>query len=137
MNLIEFYKKAMEIRFFEQKLLDLFEEGHLNGTTHTCIGQEAICVSALSNMKNESDDIVISNHRCHGHFLAYGGPNKKLMLELMGKEGSLTDGMGGSQHIHYKNFYWPAFNIADMSITVGVAILIISTYISYKYSLRE
>tara|TARA_B110000014_G_C20023259_1_gene530985 strand:+ start:121 stop:576 length:456 start_codon:yes stop_codon:yes gene_type:complete len=39
--------------------------------------------------------------------------------------------------IHHRNFYWPAFNIADISISVGVAILIISTYLSYKYSLRE
>ena len=39
--------------------------------------------------------------------------------------------------IHYKHYYWPAFNIADISITVGIAILIISTYISHKYSLRE
>ena len=39
--------------------------------------------------------------------------------------------------IHYKNYYWPAFNIADMSITLGIILIIISTYISYKYSLRE
>ncbi len=39
--------------------------------------------------------------------------------------------------LHYKDFYWPAFNFADISITFGVFILIISTYINYKYRIRD
>ena len=38
-------------------------------------------------------------------------------------------------YFHYKSYYWPAFNIADIAITIGVAILIISTYRTYKYRL--
>tara|TARA_B100000674_G_C37341914_1_gene690119 strand:+ start:125 stop:574 length:450 start_codon:yes stop_codon:yes gene_type:complete len=31
--------------------------------------------------------------------------------------------------IHYKNFYWPAFNLADIYITIGIIMLLISFFI--------
>jgi len=40
-------------------------------------------------------------------------------------------------YFHINNFYWPAFNFADISITFGVFILIFSTYINYKYRIRN
>ena len=30
--------------------------------------------------------------------------------------------------INYKNFYWPAFNLADIYITIGIIVLIISFF---------
>ena len=33
----------------------------------------------------QAGDMVFSNHRCHGHFLAYGGDPRALFAELMGK----------------------------------------------------
>ena len=39
-------------------------------------------------------------------------------------------------YFHYKSYYWPAFNIADIAITIGVVILIIATYTSYKYRVK-
>ncbi|HWM04084.1 MAG TPA: hypothetical protein VNP92_17255, partial [Actinophytocola sp.] len=33
------------IRNFELALLELFDEGKLNGTTHTCLGQEYVPVA--------------------------------------------------------------------------------------------
>ena len=41
-KLINFYEQSLEIRYFEEKLLKLFSEGKISGTTHTCIGQEKI-----------------------------------------------------------------------------------------------
>ena len=49
--------------------------------------------------------MVVSNHRCHGHFLAYGGDPTALFAELMGKPGGVCGGVGGSQHLHWRNFY--------------------------------
>ena len=60
MNYKKIYEEALKIRFFEKKLLDLFDKGLLNGTTHTCIGQEIIPV-ILSKYLN-SNDSVFSNH---------------------------------------------------------------------------
>ena len=34
--------------------------------------------------------------------------------------------------IHYKGFYWPAFNLADIYITIGIIMLIISFFIESK-----
>ena len=31
--------------------------------------------------------------------------------------------------LHYKNFYWPAFNLADIYITIGIIMLLISFFI--------
>ncbi len=31
--------------------------------------------------------------------------------------------------LHYKNYYWPAFNFADIYITIGIIMLIISFFI--------
>lgn len=96
-------KKIFIIRKFENLLLNLFKLGYIKGTTHTCIGQEATPVIFLENLTDE--DCVISNHRSHGHFIAYSNLFEKLLLELMGYEQGICSGLAGSQHIHYKNFY--------------------------------
>ena len=54
--------------FNSKKLLDLFSKGKLNGTVHTCIGQEFSAISFLNNFMK--GDWAISNHRGHGHFLS-------------------------------------------------------------------
>jgi len=91
------------IRKFENRLLELFSEGKLFGTTHTYVGQEAIAVSVIFNL--ESSDIVFSNHRCHGHYLAKENDPEGLLAEIMGREGGVCGGRGGSQHLHKNNFY--------------------------------
>ena len=68
-KLINLYEEILKIRLFEKNLLKLFSRGLLKGTTHTCIGQETNAVGVVKGLfKN---DIVLSNHRCHGHFLAH------------------------------------------------------------------
>ena len=91
------YRKLVLIRKFEEKILDLFSKGLLFGTTHTSIGQEAIAV-ALSECLTKKD-IVISNHRCHGHYLAITEDVYGLMAEIMGKDTGICGGRGGSQHL--------------------------------------
>ena len=99
-----FYFEMKLIRCFENKLLELFEKNLLFGTTHTCIGQECNSVSFLNNI-DQNNDIIWSNHRCHGHFISYSGNIVGLMAEIMGKKLGVCGGRGGSQHLHYKNFY--------------------------------
>ncbi len=98
------YFEMQLIRCFENKLLNLFEKNLLFGTTHTSIGQECNSVSFLNAIK-PSEDIIWSNHRCHGHFISYSGNIIGLMAEIMGKKLGVCGGRGGSQHLHYKNFY--------------------------------
>jgi TPP-dependent pyruvate/acetoin dehydrogenase alpha subunit len=91
------YRRMRFIRRFEETLLALFEEGLLNGTTHACIGQEANPVALVEHLR--AGDHLFSNHRCHGHFLAWTGDAFGLLAEIMGKPAGLCAGIGGSQHI--------------------------------------
>ena len=91
------YRRMRFIRRFEERLLSLFEEGLLNGTTHACIGQEADSVAIAEHLGEE--DHVFSNHRCHGHFLARTGDALALLAEIMGKPEGVCGGIGGSQHL--------------------------------------
>lgn len=100
---VALYRKMYTIRIFEQKLLELFSEGRLSGTTHTYQGEEAIAVAALDHL--QEGDGVFSNHRCHGHYIAYGGDIEKLFAEIMGKADGVCAGRGGSQHLCYGHFY--------------------------------
>lgn len=91
------YRRMRFIRRFEEQLLELFEEGLLNGTTHACIGQEADCVGVIDQLR--PGDHIFSNHRCHGHYLAWTGDALGLLAEIMGKEAGVCRGIGGSQHL--------------------------------------
>ncbi len=91
------------IRRFEETVLENFPKGVFFGTSHTYIGQEAVAAGILSNLTDR--DIVFSNHRGHGHFLAYGGDPKDLFAELMGRVTGVCGGRGGSQHLQWRNFY--------------------------------
>src|SRR5437762_9270777 len=56
--------QALLIRSVEQRLLDLFAQGKLSGTVHTCIGQEWSGVAVAAAL--QEGDLLFSNHRCHG-----------------------------------------------------------------------
>ena len=97
------FKKALYIRLFETKLLELFSKGLLNGTVHTCVGQEIIPVIVSSFL--DENDTIFSNHRGHGHYIAAGGDQKKLLAEMLGKKTGASGGIGGSQHLISSNFF--------------------------------
>jgi len=65
---------------------------------------------------------VFSNHRCHGHFLAYGGDMRALFAELMGKTTGVCGGRGGSQHLHWQNFYSNGILGGTVPIATGMAL---------------
>ena len=102
-NNFALYKTMLLIRRFEEHLLDEFSTGKLVGTTHAYIGEEADAAGIFSVI--DPGDVIFSNHRCHGHFLAYGGEPYRLTAELLGRSTGLVGGRGGSQHIQWHNFY--------------------------------
>jgi TPP-dependent pyruvate/acetoin dehydrogenase alpha subunit len=114
------YKTMLIIRRFEEQLLDEFSAGKLVGTSHTYIGQEADAAAIFSII--DPKDVVFSNHRCHGHFLAYGGEAYRLAAELMGKATGLVGGRGGSQHIQWRNFYSNGIQGGIVPVATGMAL---------------
>ena len=97
-DLATLYERMFFIRRFEETLLDLFAQGKLVGTTHTYIGQEATRSAIIDHLEPERD-VVFSNHRCHGHYLAFTGDAFGLLSEVMGKATGTCGGKGGSQHL--------------------------------------
>lgn len=114
------YATMTLIRRFEETLLDLFDQGELFGTTHCYIGQEANAAGIISHLG--ADDIIFSNHRCHGHFLAYQPSPELLMAEIMGRATGLVGGRGGSQHICHGNFYSNGIQGGIVPNAVGMAL---------------
>ncbi len=108
------------IRRFEETVLAEFKRGVFAGTTHTYLGQEADAVGVLSQIL--PGDIVVSNHRCHGHFLAYGGDPFGLFAELMGKASGVCGGRGGSQHLHWRDFYSNGILGGTLPVATGMAL---------------
>lgn len=115
-----FFKKALTIRRTEEKLLDLFSKGELNGTVHTSIGQEFVGVAISENTSLE--DVFFSNHRGHGHFLSRTDDVFGLISEVMGRKSGISKGVGGSQHLYSYNFYSNGIQGGLVPIASGVAL---------------
>ena len=117
---LELYRRMLLIRVFEERVLESFTRGLVFGTTHTAIGQEADGVGVLSC--SLPGDVVVSNHRGHGHFLAYGGPMHALAAEMMGRGSGVCGGRGGSQHLHWRDFYASGVLGGTVPLAVGMAL---------------
>ncbi|MEV0381248.1 thiamine pyrophosphate-dependent dehydrogenase E1 component subunit alpha [Nonomuraea sp. NPDC050643] len=108
------------IRSFERKLLALFTKGELNGTTHTCLGQEYVPVSLRPLLSDR--DWVFSNHRGHGHYLARFEDPEGLLAEIMGRKGAVCDGVGGSQHLRRDRYLSTGVQGQSLPVAAGVAL---------------
>jgi acetoin:2,6-dichlorophenolindophenol oxidoreductase subunit alpha len=120
-SLAQLYARMFFIRRFEESLLDLFSQGKLVGTTHTYIGQEANGVGIIDHLEPERD-VIFSNHRCHGHYLAFTDDAFGLLCEVMGKAPGVCGGKGGSQHLCKGNFYSNGVLGSIVPVGTGIAL---------------
>lgn len=93
----DLYYQLLRIRMVEETIAKEYKKQEMRCPVHLCIGHEAIPVGICANLKKE--DIVLSNHRSHGHFLAKGGDLKGMIAEIYGKVTGCSKGRGGSQHL--------------------------------------
>lgn len=89
--------RMWQIRWFELRAMELFEEKLIRGSVHPYIGMEAIAVGVCAALRN--DDYITSTHRGHGHCVAKGLDLKLMMAEIIGREDGYCRGRGGSMHI--------------------------------------
>ncbi|WP_086663568.1 dehydrogenase E1 component subunit alpha/beta [Lentzea kentuckyensis] len=113
-------RTALLIRAVEERLLELFAEGTLSGTVHTCIGQE-FSAAVIGDHLREGD-AVFSNHRCHGHYLAATGDVLGLIAEVMGRSAGTCGGRGGSQHLCREGFLSTGILGGCLPIAAGTAL---------------
>jgi TPP-dependent pyruvate/acetoin dehydrogenase alpha subunit len=91
------YERMIEIREFEEQTNELFAAGAIRGTTHLCLGQEALAVGLASVLR--PTDIVSATYRGHGVALALGLTPESVLGEIMGKTIGCCGGVGGSMHL--------------------------------------
>jgi acetoin:2,6-dichlorophenolindophenol oxidoreductase subunit alpha len=91
------YRQMLVIRKFEEKAVELFAKGLITGSTHPCIGQEAVAVGACAGLG--PDDLVLATYRGHGVAIAKGADPKEVMAELLTRATGCCKGRGGSMHI--------------------------------------
>jgi 2-oxoisovalerate dehydrogenase E1 component len=115
----ELLAQAFLIRGVERRLLDLFAQGKLFGTVHTCIGQEWTGI-AIAEALIEGDRIFTS-HRGHGHFLARTGAVEGLIAEVMGRQAGVCGGRGGSQHLCAAGVYSNGIQGGIVPVAAGLA----------------
>jgi len=85
------------IRFIEETIAARYPEGKMRCPTHLSIGQEA--VAAAVGLALRGDDMVMSGHRAHAHYLAKGGNLPQMIAEIYGKATGCAKGKGGSMHL--------------------------------------
>ena len=96
-TLLEMQRRMLRIRYFDERASKMVKRGHIPGTVHTSIGQEAQVVGATMALGDQ--DFMSGNHRSHGHPIGKGSPLGPLMAELVGKSDGVCGGKGGSLHL--------------------------------------
>lgn len=91
------YRQMLLIRRFEERVQSLFLRGEVYGTTHLCIGQEAVAVGVADVL--EDGDRVACTYRGHGHLLAMGTDPEELLAELLGRSTGVNGGRAGSMNV--------------------------------------
>jgi pyruvate dehydrogenase E1 component alpha subunit len=94
---LEAQRRMLRIRAFDERASKMVKRGHIPGTVHTSIGQEAQVVGATMALGDR--DYMSGNHRSHGHPIGKGSPLGPLMAELQGKAAGVCKGKGGSLHL--------------------------------------
>jgi pyruvate dehydrogenase E1 component alpha subunit len=92
------YRMMVLVRRFEERCAQLYVEGKIGGFLHLYIGQEAVGVGAVSQLR--ADDYFVTSYRDHGCALARGTDPRPLMAELCGKSTGISRGKGGSMHFY-------------------------------------
>lgn len=91
------YHQMLLMRYFEERIATLFSAGHIHGTTHLYIGEEAVAAGVCAVL--EPQDIIFSTHRGHGHCIGKGIDLGAMMAEFLGRDAGCCGGKGGSMHI--------------------------------------
>jgi acetoin:2,6-dichlorophenolindophenol oxidoreductase subunit alpha len=112
-------ERMVEIRLLEDRVIELFGEGLIPGTTHTSQGQEAVAVGLATATR--ADDVVVCTYRGHGIALALGVPPERVLGEILGREIGCMGGMGGSMHLSDASIgLLPTMAIVGAGIPVAV-----------------
>src|SRR5262245_27816286 len=88
-------ERMLLMRRFEETVIHV-AKAHKLGRQHLAIGHEAVG-AALAQLRPGA--LAYSTHRNHGHMIARGIDPGRALAEIMGREGGLCGGRGGTWHM--------------------------------------
>ncbi len=109
---LDIYKKIILSRRLEERIAELIKAGQVAGFMHPGVGQEALQVAAIENLR--PDDYLLYAHRGVAYWVARGVPIEKVLCDLAGKEGGTNRGKGGVMRVVY-----PQLGVLGESGTLG------------------
>ena len=119
------------IRETDLQISKRYSQNQMRCPTHLSIGQE--CVPSVVGTFTTKQDLCISNHRSHAHYLGKGGSLKKFISELYGKSTGCSKGRGGSMHLTDLDVgFVGSTAIVSNSIPVGVGLSLSSKILGKK-----
>ena len=126
-QLLDFYRRMLLIRRFEERAGQLYGMGLIGGFCHLYIGQEAVAVGVQS--VKEKGDQVITAYRDHGHMLVCGMDPKEVMAELTGRATGASRGKGGSMHMFsVEKDFFGGHGIVGAQVSLGTGLAMANKY---------
>jgi acetoin:2,6-dichlorophenolindophenol oxidoreductase subunit alpha len=119
---LELLRRMFFLRRFEERVDSLYRQGLVHGPVHLGLGQEAVAVGAAAALS--PGDYSLGTYRGHAHALARGAPPDAVLAELLGRQGGICAGKGGSMHItSVPHGYYGSYAIvgAHLPIACGLA----------------
>ncbi len=101
---IEAYRRLYLIRHVEEEIVRRYHptsdltESPMRVPVHLSIGQEGVAIGVA--MAVPPGTHAYSTHRCHAHYLAWGGSLGQMLGELYGRTIGCAGGRAGSMHLH-------------------------------------
>jgi pyruvate dehydrogenase E1 component alpha subunit len=119
---LELFTRMCYLRRFEERVDSLYRQGLVHGPVHLGLGQEAVAVGAAAALS--PGDYSLGTYRGHAHALARGAPPGAVLAELLGRQGGICAGKGGSMHItSVPHGYYGSYAIvgAHLPVACGLA----------------
>ncbi|MBP1927104.1 pyruvate dehydrogenase E1 component alpha subunit [Sedimentibacter acidaminivorans] len=123
--LIDIYEELVELRLFEEKLVEIYNLGKVPGHIHSGVGEEATYVGTLATRKD--GDYYKITHRPVGASAIIGVPLNTIFSEIMGKRDGNSGGRGGVNHVSLLSKGMLGFSgtlACDIAVGVGAGLTI-------------
>ena len=130
-NILSIYKKIVLSRVVDEKIINQYPNSLMRCPVHLSIGQEGVGAGVSAALK--TNDIVMSNHRSHSHYISKNCDIKKMIFEIFLKKDGCCGGKGGSMHLVdlKKNFYGSTPIVAS-TIPIATGISFGSKILNYR-----
>ncbi|GFO68521.1 hypothetical protein GMLC_21000 [Geomonas limicola] len=92
------YESICRSHFFDSQVIDAVKSGLTNYQVYLSLGQEAGPAALAAALPGAQ---LFTQHRCHGYFIAFGGPPEKLRDELLGRPSGSSGGRAGSNCLQH------------------------------------